>query len=263
MKPDINVCIVIPCYNEEKGFLLEEYSSFIAKHHNVLLCFVNDGSTDNTLKILTRFKKEYSQKVEIVSYEKNKGKAEAVRIGVLYCNDRYKHKYVAFLDADLSTSLQECVSLTKYFDNNIEFSFGSRIAKIGSVIDRKKSRFLIGRIIATFISNMLTLKVYDTQCGCKLFTKNLSKQIFADCFISKWLFDVEIFFRIFELYGKENSLKKMIEIPLTKWTHRGNSKVKVTYFFNLWFDMYNIRRKYKQTLTKNKLHKNERLLRTR
>jgi glycosyltransferase involved in cell wall biosynthesis len=112
MKPDINVCIVIPCYNEEKGFLLEEYSSFIEKHHNVLLCFVNDGSTDNTLKILTRFKKKYSQKVEIVSYEKNKGKAEAVRIGVLYCNDRYEHKYVAFLDADLSTSLQECVSLT-------------------------------------------------------------------------------------------------------------------------------------------------------
>ncbi len=255
MIPDINICVVIPCYNEEKGLLLDEYSSFIEKHHNVLLCFVNDGSTDNTLKILARFKKKYSQKVEIVSYGKNKGKAEAVRLGILYCNDKYEHKYIAYLDADLSTSLQECVSLTRYFDDNIEFVFGSRIAKIGSVIDRKKSRFLIGRIIATFISNILELMVYDTQCGCKLFTKKLSKHIFADCFISKWLFDVEIFFRIFELYGKENSLQKMIEIPLSKWIHWRNSKVKVTYFFNFWLDMYNIRNKYKHTLVIKKSHK--------
>jgi len=247
MKLGINICIVIPCYNEEKGFLLEEYSSFIEKNHKILLCFVNDGSTDNTLTILALLKNKYSQKVEIVSYEKNKGKAEAVRNGIHYCNDRYEHKYVAYLDADLSTSLQECISLTKYFDKKIEFVFGSRIAKIGSVIDRKKSRFLIGRIIATIISDMLKIAVYDTQCGCKLFTKNLSKQIFDDNFISKWLFDVEIFFRIIEIHEKENALRKMVEVPLTKWIHSENSKVNVTYFFNLLFDLYNIRRKYKNT----------------
>lgn len=258
MNPNINICIVIPCYNEEKGFPIKEYTSFIVKHHNILLCFVDDGSTDNTIEILKLLKKQYPEKVEIVSYKKNKGKAEAVRSGVLYCNNKYEHKYIGYLDADLSTSLQECLSLTKYFHDDIEFIFASRIAKVGSVIDKKTSRFLIGRIIAAFISNILKLSVYDTQCGCKLFTKNLSKQLFKDSFISKWLFDVEVFFRIFELYGKETSLKKMIEIPLTRWTHKGNSKVKITYFFNLWVDLYNIRSKYKQTLVKNKHYKTSR-----
>ncbi len=73
MNPDINICIVIPCYNEEKGFLLEEYSSFIEKHHNVLLCFVNDGSTDNTLKILARFKKKILTKCRDSIIRKKQG----------------------------------------------------------------------------------------------------------------------------------------------------------------------------------------------
>ncbi len=255
MNKDINFCIVIPCYNEEKEFLLKEYASFIERHHNVLLCFVNDGSTDNTLETLTLFQKKHLQTVEILSYEKNKGKAEAVRLGILHCNDRYEHKYIAYLDADLSTSLQECVGFTKYFDDKIEFAFASRIAKVGSVIEQRKSRRFIGRILATFISNILKLIVYDTQCGCKVFTTKLAKQLFADCFISRWLFDVEIFFRIFELYGKENSMPKMIEVPLARWTHKENSKIKVTYFFNLWLDLYNIRHKYIHSLKINKRHK--------
>jgi glycosyltransferase involved in cell wall biosynthesis len=211
----------------------------------ILLCFVNDGSTDDTLNVLRNLNTKFPKQVEILSYNINRGKAEAVREGMLYCNNKFDYTYIAYLDADLATSLQECLRLVQFFNKEINFCFGSRILKVGSVIQRKMHRFLIGRIIATFISEILSLKVYDTQCGCKLFTKNLSSQLFTDPFISKWLFDVEIFFRMMELYGKEKAITKMLEVPLNKWTDRGESKVKFTYFFRLFLDLYKIKRKYK------------------
>lgn len=234
------ICIVIPCYNEEKGLDKEAYFNFIDNYSNVLLCFVNDGSTDNTANILANFKEVYPKNIVVINCEKNVGKAEAIRTAFKECNKNYNFTYIAYLDADLATSLEECVSLTSYFNNSIQFIFGSRIMKVGSIIKRNKLRFLIGRIIATVISHILDLRVYDTQCGCKLFTKELSKVAFKDPFISKWLFDVEIFNRLMVHFGVDQSVNHMLEVPLKRWVDEGDSKVKLTYIFKLWVDLYKI-----------------------
>ncbi len=239
------LCIVVPCYNEAKNFALKEYYSFVEKHSEVLICFVNDGSTDNTLPVLNKLKNSFPNRINIISYEKNRGKAEAVREGFHYCHKNYDYLNIAYLDADLATTLEECTELSAQIDGEVNFVFGSRIMKIGSTIKRTSKRFLIGRIIATFISKILDLKVYDTQCGCKIFTKDLAAQLFSERFISKWLFDVELFKRMLAIYGKETALEKMIEIPLKKWIDKGDSKVKLTYFFKLWIDLIKINNAYK------------------
>ncbi len=244
MSNQFHTVMVIPCFNEGKKFQLNKYKVFILSNPNVLICFVNDGSKENTLVVLKELQREFPIQVDIVSYEKNIGKAAAVRTGINHSLLKYEFEYIAYLDADLAVSLEECLSLTQYLSNGIEFCFGSRIARIGSTIERKRSRFLIGRFIATLISNILSLKVYDTQCGCKLFTKKLSKEVFSEVFISKWLFDVEIFFRIIKLYGKQESLKVMYEVPLINWVDKGDSKVKYTYVLKIFFDLYQIKRKY-------------------
>jgi glycosyltransferase involved in cell wall biosynthesis len=241
-------CIVIPCYNEEKGLSLAEYSAFLACTPDIIICFVNDGSTDKTLQPLNLLQEKYSHQVRILSLLQNSGKAEAVRKGVVYCNQNFDHKFVGYLDADLATSLQEFMNITNYLKEGVVFCFGSRIRKIGSTIIRENSRFLVGRVMATFISLVLGLKVYDTQCGCKVFTKKTSEILFKKEFLSKWLFDVELFFRMMTLYGKEKAIQKMHEAPLKSWIEKGNSKVKVTYFFKLWIDLYQINKKYKKAL---------------
>lgn len=238
-------CIVIPCYNEEKNFLLQEYCDFLTSYENVQLCLVNDGSSDNTLQSLQQLQKQFPEKVTVLDLKKNGGKAEAVRQGMLHSYKNLNYQYISYLDADLAVSLQECNSLISYFDDTIVFCFGSRILKVGSVIERKRSRFLIGRVIATFISHILALKVYDTQCGCKLFTKELAQQVFSQSFLSKWLFDVEIFFRILDQYGQAVALTKMVEVPLKRWVDPGDSKVKMSYFFKLWLDLYRIKKAYR------------------
>ena len=247
MSNQFYMVIIIPCYNEAKGFHFQDYSNFISNNPGILICFVNDASSDNTLVILNELKKQFPHNIAIISYIKNLGKGEAVRTGMLYCFDKYDYKYIAYLDADLAVSLQECISLTQHLKNGVVFCFGSRIAKIGSTIERKKTRFLIGRIIATLISNILSLKVYDTQCGCKLFTKQLSQQIFYKPFITTWLFDVEVFSRIIEIYEKK-CLEVMLEVPLVKWVNNGTSRVKYSYFFRLPLDLYRIKRKHKHIL---------------
>jgi dolichyl-phosphate beta-glucosyltransferase len=245
------ICIVIPCYNEAKRLPLTEYESFLEETDQISICFVNDGSTDNTLAILQKICSKYNTKAHLVSYAKNAGKAEAVRRGVAFCNENSIFEYIGYFDADLSIPLTACFKLKSYLTNGIEFSFGSRIMKIGSVIERSFKRHLIGRIIATVISNMLKMKVYDTQCGSKLFTKDLSVYLFKDPFISKWLFDVELFFRMIKKYGMEEALNKMIEVPLDRWINKDDSKVKITYFFKLWLDLFAINKKYKKDLIKH------------
>jgi glycosyltransferase involved in cell wall biosynthesis len=240
VKAKTNTCIIIPCYNEEKGLPLTEYEDFLHENFDVILNFVNDGSSDNTLLVLDNLKNKYPNNVNVISYEKNKGKAEAVRFGMQYSLEHFDFNYIAYLDADLATSLEECNEMTQNFKDKITFVFGSRIKRVGANIERKRSRFLIGRVIATAISTILKLPVYDTQCGCKVFTKELAKEVFTKPFISKWLFDVEIFQRIMEIYGRKNSLEKMIEIPLKSWIEKGDSKVKATYFFKLWIDLFKI-----------------------
>jgi dolichyl-phosphate beta-glucosyltransferase len=191
-----NTSIVIPCYNEEKGISISEYSNFLDNNPEAFICFVNDGSTDKTLEVLNVLKEKYSDQIHILSLKKNSGKAEAVRAGINYCNQTFKHQYVGYLDADLATTLEEFIELHSHMHGEVIFTFGSRIRKIGSTIERKNSRFFIGRVVATLISNILDIKVYDTQCGSKLFTKEISEELFQKEFISKWLFDVEIFYRM-------------------------------------------------------------------
>tara|TARA_R110001583_G_scaffold5921_2_gene31195 strand:+ start:3684 stop:4433 length:750 start_codon:yes stop_codon:yes gene_type:complete len=249
MTDKIKLCIVIPCYNEEKRLDINRFSNFIATQKEVLVCFVNDGSTDNTLKILDNLKAKFPLNIETISMPKNVGKAEAVRMGFLHCNATFNHTKIAYLDADLATSLEECFEISEHLTDKIVVAFGSRIAKIDSTIDRKYYRFIIGRVIATFISRQLNLKVYDTQCGCKIFEREISKQLFSSEFISKWLFDVELFHRLIAIYGLDRMKFIAKEIPLKTWIDYDESKVKMTYFFKLWLDLYQIKKFYTKKTT--------------
>ena len=112
-------------------------------------------------------------------------------------------------------------------------------------IDLKLSRHILGRIIATFISNALGIAVYDTQCGCKIFNGNLAKKVFNEPFISKWLFDVELFFRMIKIHGKQQLKNICREVPLYEWVDVDGSKVSFSYGLKLWYDLFLINKKYK------------------
>lgn len=138
------VGIVIPCYNEANRLQVPTFTHFLKEYRKVVLVFVNDGSTDTTKRVLKVIKTAYPSRVYIIDQPKNLGKAEAVRKGVLTCCTEFHVEKVAYLDADLSTSAEECISVSKEVSGATHFAFGSRIAKLDCTIERKLHRFLIG-----------------------------------------------------------------------------------------------------------------------
>jgi hypothetical protein len=93
---------------------------------------------------------------------------------------------------------------------------------------------------------ILKISIYDSQCGCKIFDTKLAREIFQEPFISRWLFDVELFFRIKKLYSLKDLKEMSLEIPLSSWIDKSHSKVKLTYFFKMWQDLYLINKKYEK-----------------
>lgn len=239
------LAIVIPCYNEANRLPVKSYKSFLNKARDVSIFFINDGSSDETGHLIHEMVMEFNEHVHLISLKKNKGKGNAVFEGFHFVLNNHDFKKIAFLDADLATSLEECYQLTDYVEGKISLVFGSRILKLDNNIKRKWYRFFFGRLVATAISKSLKLSLYDSQCGCKIFDTSLADKIFVEPFLSKWLFDVEIFFRAIKIYGRKNIKEHIKEVPLNEWVDTPDSRVSPWYFFRLWLDLYKISKKYK------------------
>jgi glycosyltransferase involved in cell wall biosynthesis len=235
--PMINTALIIPCYNEENRLPREE---FLKAANQYFLILVNDGSKDGTLNYLRELK---HTNIAIVNLEKNVGKANAVRAGVLSLkkDSRFKDiEWFGFLDADLSTPFREIPNFFIYqktFYPESKGIWGSRIYKLGSNIKRHAKRHYTGRIFATFAHIICKIETYDSQCGAKLFHTSVLETAFSEPFISRWLFDIEIYLRLADIM--------IIEYPLQEWKDVQGSKVSlVEMFFKTIPELIKIRNYY-------------------
>jgi len=233
----VRVTVVVPCYNEEKRLDVAAFRSF----GDADFLFVKDGSTDGTLELLR------DSNLNVLNLERNSGKAEAVRRGIMKAMDDGAD-IVGFWDADLATPLDEIPLFLAIFDQrpNIEMVLGARVRLLGRDIQRHASRHYFGRVGATLISQTLGLAVYDTQCGAKLFRVNdTMREIFAKPFLSRWIFDVEILARFLKLRSRSDVVHAIYELPIKTWHDVAGSKVKSRDFIRALRDLWKIRRAYK------------------
>jgi hypothetical protein len=97
---------------------------------------------------------------------------------------------------------------------------------------------------------MLKIPVYDTQCGAKLIKREIALIVFEQPFISRWLFDIEVFARIIGQVGYQNILNSVYEVPLNCWTEKGDSRIKPSYLLKVPPELWKIKRKYRKFLEK-------------
>ncbi len=90
MEKKLDLSIIIPVYNGEKTLNSCLKSIFACKKTNYEVILIDDGSTDNTLKIAEKYP------CKIINFEKNKGRSAARNEGI----KQSKAKYVLFTDAD-------------------------------------------------------------------------------------------------------------------------------------------------------------------
>lgn len=237
-------CIVVPCFNESNRLELSVFDAFIKNNLTIDFLFVNDGSSDNTLELLQKFKSDKQTRVEVLNLTKNSGKAEAVRQGVLEVCKNKEYEYVGFWDADLATPLSEIINFLRQIENEtIKIAIGSRMKRLGANVERKFVRHIMGRVFSTFSSIILKLPVYDTQCGAKLFHSDLV-HLFEDKFITSWLFDIELLARYRNKFGVSATMIQVLEVPVNEWIEKGDSRLKLKHMLKVPFELINISRKY-------------------
>ena len=162
----MKISIIIPVFNEEKTI-----SRVLKKILNLKMIWkkevivVNDGSTDNTLKIIKKFKPH-----RIISYSQNRGKGYALSQGIKNCNG----DYVLIQDADLEYDPEDIPDLLKAAGYNTAV-YGNRFS-----FPQTDMPFLyrFGNKFLTALTNLLyRTGLNDMETGYKLIPVDFAKKM--------------------------------------------------------------------------------------
>lgn len=191
--------LVIPCYNEEKNLergVLDEVWKYLAhQDYQSEVIITDDGSTDKSRQLVKKFIKGH-KKFKLLE-NKHLGKAFAVKAGI----KEAKGQIVLFTDMDQSTPISEINKLLPYFKKGFDLVIGSR----GKV---RKSAPLYRQMAAFIFRSVRKLvilgEIDDTQCGFKMFKRQVAEDLFKRMRVFKekkrvkgWrvsAFDVELLF---------------------------------------------------------------------
>ena len=245
---NVDTTMVVPCYNEARRLPVDAFREFAAAEPRVRFLFVDDGSTDETSHVLSRLAAAAPDRVHAIVQRTNRGKAEAVRIGMLSAFAS-GGRYAGYWDADLATPLSEIPRFINVLDAHAErdICFGARVQLLGRAIHRRQHRHYIGRLFATAASLALRLPVYDTQCGAKLFRVSAAMHaLFVEHFLGRWTFDVEIVARLAQQCARDGRrpCDVIYELPLDEWRDIDGSKVHPLDLVTALIELGRIRRLY-------------------
>ena len=130
------ISIIIPAYNEEESLplLYDRLSKVILnlKNYEFELLFINDGSKDNTLKIIKELR-EKDSKISYIDFSRNFGKEVAMIAGLDYA----KGDCVIFIDADLQDPPELIPELIKYWEEGYDDVYARRRSRKGETFLKK------------------------------------------------------------------------------------------------------------------------------
>tara|TARA_Y100000034_G_scaffold19272_1_gene21687 strand:- start:8324 stop:9094 length:771 start_codon:yes stop_codon:yes gene_type:complete len=214
------VSIIIPAHNEEKriGRTLKEYISYFQKLKKSLdfrIIVVLNACSDNTLKIVEKYK---IKELEILNFRQG-GKGFAIVEGFKRAL-KGNSNLIGFVDADLATPPEAFYDLIKNINGN-DGVIANRWDK-HSIIKTPQTIFrrIIGRGFNLIVKILFLLPHQDTQCGAKLFKRELLEKIIPKLGSSEWSFDVDLLF-----YARREKAK-IKSIP-TIWSDKKESKINI------------------------------------
>lgn len=224
----MKVAVVVPCFNEAQRLELARFLDLARSGISVL--FVDDGSTDATRDVI-EVGCASDPMISVLLLPDNLGKGEAVRHGILHLIDSGAG-VVGYVDADLAAPPEELLRLLDLLVNSADVRVvtGARVRLMGTTVERSMLRHHLSRLFATLASLALREKIYDTQCGMKLFRVDERLRIAVSTpFRSRWIFDIELLDRLF-LWSRDHEPGRdlgLLEVPLKDWKEVGESKLTV------------------------------------
>ena len=152
--------IIIPCYNEALNLpeLISQLELLI-KQNNFEFILVNNGSQDNTLKILT---KHSIPNIYIVNLEKNAGYGGGIKAGL----EQAQGEFVGWTHADLQYSIVDSLSIVNNLYDGEKFLKGHRYG-------RTFFQSAISMAMSVFESILFGKCLYDVNAQPTIFHKDL------------------------------------------------------------------------------------------
>lgn len=168
----MDISIIIPLYNEEESLPeLQAWIDRVMQQHDFSYetIFINDGSTDNSWRVIEELKQKYSS-VRGVKFRKNYGKSPA-----LFCGfERAQGEVIITMDADLQDSPDEIPELYRMItEENYDLVSGWK----------KKRYDPLSKTLPTKLFNATARRVsgiknlHDFNCGLKAYRKEVVKNI--------------------------------------------------------------------------------------
>ncbi|GAB4530066.1 MAG: glycosyltransferase family 2 protein [Anaerolineae bacterium] len=207
--------IVIPAYNEEIRII--PTIGAIASHVSDLgfpweLIIADDGSKDSTVKLVEELG---FANLRVLKAERNGGKGSAVKRGMLAA----RGKYVLFSDADNSTPIEEVGKFIQALEQgHYDVAVGSRAADGAEEAKKSFLRHLLSGGLRMIVRYGLRIRVRDTQCGFKMYTREAAHHLHSIQTILGFSFDLEVLYLAFKVGYKVQ------EIPVS-WVDAPGSKV--------------------------------------
>ncbi len=216
------ISLILPAYNEEQKILntLEEIKKYLnqKKEFQWEIIVINDGSQDQTAKIVKKFQKNNPVlNLFLIDNQNNLGKGGAVKQGML----KSTGDYCLMLDVDLSTPITEFAKFIKPMQDEIPVIIGVRKGNGAKLIIKQPwARQKMGEFYALAANLITGLNLKDWGCGFKMFSRRAADLLFKESFINKWIFDTELLY----LAKKNNLSIKEIGID---WKNNPESKIKI------------------------------------
>lgn len=188
----VKMGVLLPVYNESKliGRTFEAVLAFARTHPDYRFIFVDDGSTDQTVKrIEERLAQARCPRISLLALPVNGGKGRAIHTAMLACES----PMICFTDGDLAYSLDHLPLLAAALER-ADVVIGSR-----NLVHRAQKNTRILRKILGWGFNKLTRLVLglaydDMQAGLKAFRHEAAQRIFTRQRVFDFSFDAEIVF---------------------------------------------------------------------
>lgn len=203
--PSIDLSVIVPAYNEEERLPIMlkdctrhlEAKSREKPNFSYEIIIVDDGSRDQTTQIGHQWAQKLgSDKVRVLTLEKNRGKGGAVRLGMM----RGRGERLLFADADGATDFKDLEKLMDKMDDLFDES-GSETAIVcgsrahleeESIAERSAFRTVLMYGFHACVRAFGCKSIKDTQCGFKLLSRSAARITFNSLHIERWAFDVEL-----------------------------------------------------------------------
>lgn len=168
--PPYSISVFFPAYNDEgtiASLVLAALETLEELTDDYEVIVVNDGSQDNTARIINRLARDYRH-VRAIHHPQNRGYGGALQTGFASASK----ELIFYTDGDAQYDPRELKILYEHFDEQVDFVNGWKLKRQDPVI-----RIVLGKIYQYIVKYSFRLKLRDVDCDFRLMRRSIFETV--------------------------------------------------------------------------------------